>query len=105
MRRLWRGLTGAIKRLLDIPVGFERKEKLLETLYHRQMPPRLDINWLALILGPVWYFLVGMWVHGSILLSIVFLSGGLLAPFVWIYAGLKANEDLLDYWIARKSVY
>ncbi len=105
MRRLWRGLTGAFGRILDIPVGFERKRPLQETLYHRQMPPRLGVNWLALILGPFWYFLVGMWVHGSILLSIAFLSGGLLAPFVWIYAGLKANEDLLDYQIARRSVY
>lgn len=105
MRRLWRGLTGIISRFLDIPVGYERKQQLQETLYHRQMPPRLGVNWLALILGPFWYFLVGMWVHGSILLSIAFLSGGLLAPFVWIYAGLKANEDLLDYQLARRSVY
>lgn len=105
MRRLWAALTGAIKRFLDLPIGIERSEKPLETLYHRQMPPRLGVNWLALILGPLWYFLVGMWVHGSILISIAFLSGGLLAPFVWLYAGLKANEDLLDHRLARRSVY
>jgi len=105
VRRLWQGLRGAVKRVLDWPIGIERRGNPLDTLYHRQMPPRLGFNWLALILGPIWYFLVGMWVHGSILLSIAFLSGGLLAPFVWLYAGLKANEDLLDYRIMQRSFY
>ena len=72
------------------------------TLYHRPMPPRLQVNWLALVLGPFWYFLVGLWVHGSILLTLAFLSGGILVPFVWIYAALKANEDLLDARVMRK---
>lgn len=74
-------------------------------LYHRPMPPRLGVNWLALILGPLWYFGTGLWVHGSIMLSIAFLSGGLLAPLVWLYAGLKANEDLLEARLARRSIY
>jgi hypothetical protein len=74
-------------------------------LYHQPMPPRLSVNWLALILGPVWYFATGLWVHASILLTIAFLSGGLLAPVVWLYAGLKANEDLLEARLARRSVY
>jgi hypothetical protein len=69
------------------------------------MPPRLSLNWLALILGPLWYFAVGLWVHGSIMLAIAFMSGGLLAPLVWLYAGLKANEDLLEARLARRSVY
>jgi len=72
------------------------------TLYHLPMPPRLQVNWLALVLGPFWYFLVGLWVHGSILLTLAFLSGGILVPFVWIYAALKANEDLLDARVMRK---
>lgn len=82
-----------------------RKDNPLETLYHRPMPPRLRVNWLALVLGPVWYFLMGLWVHGAILLAIAFLSGGVLAPLVWLYAGLKANEDLLDARIMRRSYY
>lgn len=102
---MWRRLRGAVKRVLDRPIGLERKQNPMETLYHRQMPPRLEFNWYALILGPFWYFLVGMWVYGSILLSIAFLSGGLLAPFVWLYAGLKANEDLLDYRLMQRSFY
>ena len=105
MRRLWQRLRGAVKWVLDRPIGIERKANPLDMLYHRQMPPRLGFNWLALVLGPFWYFFVGMWVLGAILLSIAFLSGGLLAPFVWIYAGLKANEDLLDYRITQRSFY
>lgn len=72
------------------------------TLYHRPMPPRLQVNWLALVLGPFWYFPVGLWVHGLILLTLAFLSGGILIPFVWLYAALKANEDLLDARVMRK---
>lgn len=102
---MWQKLRGAFKRVLDQPIGIQRKENPLDTLYHRQMPPRLGFNVLALILGPVWYFLVGMWVYGAVLLSIAFLSGGLLAPFVWLYAGLKANEDLLEYRLAQRSFY
>ena len=81
------------------------KDDPLATLYHRPMPRRLSINWAALVLGPVWYFGAGLWVHGSILLTIAFLSGGLLAPFVWLYAGFKANEDLLDARIMGRNVY
>jgi len=81
------------------------KDDPLATLYHRPMPRRLSINWAALVLGPVWYFGAGLWVHGSILLTIAFLSGGLLAPLVWLYAGFKANEDLLDARLMRRSVY
>lgn len=91
--------------MLNRPVGWERKEEPMRSLYHRPMPARLRINWLALVLGPVWYFLAGLWVHGVILLSITFLSGGLLLPFVWLYAALKADEDLLDARLMRRSVY
>jgi hypothetical protein len=102
---LWRAITAAIGWLLNRPIGWVRKEEPMRTLYHRAMPSRLRINWLALILGPFWYFLVGMWVHGAILLAIVFLSGGLLLPLVWLYAALKADEDLLDHRLMRRSVY
>lgn len=105
MRRLWQGLRNAVRRVLDIPIGLQRTDDPLKTLYHQQMPPRLGWNWFALILGPFWYLAMGMWVYGFLLLSIAFLSGGLLLPFVWLYAGLKANEDLLDFRIARRSFY
>ncbi len=105
MRALGQRFTGAIGRLLNRPIGWEPKQDLLRTLYHRPLPPRLRINWLALVLGPFWYFLVGLWVHALILLTLVFLSGGLLLPFAWLYAGLKADEDLLDARLWRRSVY
>jgi len=87
------------------PPGRTTDEDVLNTLYHRPMPPRLQVNWLALVLGPFWYFLMGLWAHGAILLAIVLLSAGVLAPLVWIYAALKANEDLLDARIMRRNYY
>ncbi len=95
-----------IRRILDTPVGIELPRRPDPAdLYYRPYPRRLQINWLALILGPVWYLLVGLWVHASIMLSIVFLSGGLLAPIVWLYCGLKADEDLHEFRIAQHNVY
>lgn len=99
------GLWRAIRGFLDRPAGWQRAEDPMRTLYHRPLPSRLRVNWLALVLGPFWYFLTGLWVHGAILLSILFLSGGLLLPFVWLYAALKADEDLLDHRLMRRSVY
>lgn len=74
-------------------------------LYYRPFPRKLGWNWAALVLGPFWYFLQGLWVHGAILLALVFVTGGLFIPLVWLYATLKADEDLLESRIARKSVY
>ena len=112
MARVWRLATGAVgailrgvRRVLDIEIGRSRKEDPLATLYHQPLPPRLSFNWWALALGPFWYVIRGLWVHASILLALVFLSGGTLFPFVWLYAGLKADEDLLEVRIAQKSFY
>lgn len=112
MRRLWRWVTGpgrwlvgVIRRVLDTPIGVERADDPLNTLYHRALPPRLEWNWWALIFGPFWYLAKGLWVHAFMLLSIAFMSGGLLIPFVWLYSGLKANEDLLEFRVARRSFY
>ncbi len=112
MARVWRVVAGAVgailrgvRRVLDIEIGPSRKEDPLATLYHQPLPPRLSFNWWALALGPFWYLVRGLWVHASILFALVFLSGGTLFPFVWLYAGLKANEDLLEVRIAQKSFY
>jgi len=112
MARVWqaimRGFAAVgrgLQRLLNAEVGAQRAEDPVATLYHRPLPPRLRVNWWALVLGPFWYLAEGMWVHASILLTIAFLSGGILIPFVWLYAGLKADEDLLDTRIMRKSYY
>ncbi len=103
--RLWRSAGGAVRKVLDLPVGLGREEDPLQTLYHRPMPPRLQVNWWALLLGPFWYLATGLWTHAVILFTIVLFSGGLLAPLVWLYAGLKANEDLLEARIVRRSYY
>lgn len=103
---LWDRVFGWINRVLDIEVGLPmpRQENPSE-LYYRPYPQRLQVNVLALILGPVWYLLVGLWVHATILFSLLLLSGGLLFPIVWLYCGLKASEDLLEFRIARHNVY
>lgn len=103
--RLWGRIVGTVQRILNTPVGIARPADPLLTLYHQPLPPRLSWNWWALLFGPFWYLGVGLWVHGVILLTISFLSGGLLAPFVWLYAALKSKEDLLEFRIARRSVY
>jgi hypothetical protein len=95
-----------VRKMLDAPVGLplpSREEP--GAVYYRDYPRRLSLNWLALVLGPIWYLLTGLWVHASILITLVFLTGGLLAPVVWLYCGLKANEDLLEFRVARDSVY
>ncbi|MDR7427866.1 MAG: DUF2628 domain-containing protein [Armatimonadota bacterium] len=74
-------------------------------LYYQPPPRRLGWNWAAAVLGPFWYLLRGLWVHAVILLSLVFVSGGLFIPLVWLYAALKADEDLQEFRIAGKSVY
>jgi hypothetical protein len=95
-----------IRRLLDMPID----ASVLPgsdpgALYYREYPRRLSLNVPALILGPIWYLATGLWAHASIMVTLVFLSGGLLAPIVWLYCGLKANEDLLEFRVARESLY
>ncbi len=105
LRGLWQAISGAVRKLLETPVGITRSDDPLATLYHQPLPPRLKWNWWALLFGPFWYVGQGLWIHAIILLAIIVLSGGLLLPFVWLYAALKANEDLLEFRIARRSFY
>jgi hypothetical protein len=46
-----------------------------------------------------------LWGHFLTLVTIVFLTGGLLAPAVWLYCAVKANEDYFEFKIARWSFY
>jgi hypothetical protein len=103
---LWSRVTGWLNRILSIETGLPLpRQESASDLYYRPYPRRLQINWVALILGPFWYLLAGLWVHAAIFFSLIFVSGGLLAPFVWIYCGLKADEDLLEFRVSRRSVY
>jgi len=103
---IWNPVASVIRRVLDVQVGMNPPAaKNLGELYYRPYPRRLELNWPALILGPIWYLLAGLWVHFSIMATLVFVTGGMLAPIVWLYCGLKANEDLLEFRIARYNVY
>ncbi len=105
MRRLWRAIADGIRKILNTPVGFQRREEPIPKLYHRPMPRRLSWNWLAFILGPFWYVARGLWVHATIMFGLILLSGGVLVPFVWLYCALKATEDGLEFQIQERSFY
>lgn len=98
--RAARRIRGFLARDVALPARGDPPD-----LYYRPAPPQLRWNWTALILGPVWYLIQGLWVHAVILITLAFVSGGLLAPLVWLYAALKADEDLLEFRIARRNVY
>ncbi len=98
--RVARGIRQNLSREVDLPSRADPAD-----LYFRPFPRQLEWNWGAGILGPFWYLLQGLWAHGIILFSLVFVSGGLFIPLVWLYAGLKADEDRQEFRIAGKSVY
>jgi hypothetical protein len=95
-----------LRKVLESPIGVTVPSREAPgDFYYRPYPRRLSLNWIALILGPVYYLLVGLWTHVAIMLVLIGLSGGLLAPLVWVYCGLKANEDFLEFRVASRSVY
>jgi hypothetical protein len=108
---VWTPVASVVRRVLDIPIGLTPPPgPNLAEMYYRPYPARLQINWPALVLGPFWYLLAGLWVsalwvHFSIMATLVFVTGGVLAPVVWLYCGLKANEDLHEFRTARYNVY
>ncbi|MCS7173582.1 MAG: DUF2628 domain-containing protein [Armatimonadetes bacterium] len=93
-----------LRSLSEASLPFPRMS-LQEDLGDRIPPPRLSWNWAAAVLGPFWYLAMGLWAHFVALAALAFLSGGLLAPLVWLYCALKANEDLWEARKARWSAY
>ena len=65
--------------------------------------PASGWSWLALIIGPFWYFIIGLVGKGVVLLLISILSVGFAAPFVWIYCALRAKTDLHEKTLYNKS--
>lgn len=87
------------------PASFAPGALMERDLSHHVSPPKLGWNWGAFFLGPIWYFGHGLWVYAVILTILIMLSGGILLPFAMLYSGLKANETLDDYRLARHTVY
>ncbi|MBI4276991.1 MAG: DUF2628 domain-containing protein [Armatimonadetes bacterium] len=101
-RPSWTGLATRWNATMEQPVGRAGEGVPIEP---PAFPRRLQWNWAAVILGPLWYLLKGLWVHFMILSGVLLLSFGVLLPFVWLYCALKADEDLLEFRLARHSVY
>ncbi len=104
MQPSWRRAAEEMDRSLQVSLPFPRMD-LQEDLGDRLPPPRLSWNWAAAAFSPFWYLAMGLWAHFVALASMVLLSGGLLAPLIWLYCALKANEDLWEARKARWSAY
>lgn len=62
-------------------------------------------DWLAFILGPIWYFVKGMISKGTLLSVICLLTLGLGAPFVWIYCGARGKADHYEFRLRQKNTF
>ncbi len=100
----WRQAVQELDAELSAEAPVRRPDLAADVADHAP-PPRLSWNWAAALLGPFWYLWRGLWAHFCALAAVVLLSGGLLAPFVWLYCALKANEDLWELRKARWSAY
>jgi hypothetical protein len=98
-------LKRALSSYPQDPAQFAPGALVERDLSHHSTPPKLGWNWGAFMLGPVWYFGHGLWVHAVFLTVLIALSGGILLPFVMLYGALKANETLEDARLARHSAY
>src|SRR5437588_409281 len=98
-------LAQAVAAYPRVPAAHGPGAAVERDLGGRATPPKLGWNWGAFFLGPVWYLLQGLWTYTIIFTFMLMLSGGILLPFVMVYAGLKANETLEDARLARHSVY
>lgn len=98
-------LTRALRYTQPLKVGASPAIFVERDLRAHRTPPKLGWNWWAFFLGPIWYLAEGLWVYASILITLLWLSGGILLPFVMLYSGTKATETLADFRLARHSVY
>lgn len=57
---------------------------------------KLSWNWLAFLLGPLWYFIHGLWLPGLIMIVVLFMSGFIFVLPIAIYCGIRFDEDLQE---------
>lgn len=84
-----------------------------ETPYYQEQFAKIDQNngkrtaifqWPPLLLGPFWYIYKGMWAKGGILLGVGFFTGGMLIPFLSLYAGFYGNYDYYLYKVKKQQL-
>ncbi|HOW55691.1 MAG TPA: hypothetical protein PLR60_13700 [Syntrophorhabdaceae bacterium] len=66
---------------------------------------RVGWDWLAFILGPIWYFTKGMIGKGIFLSLICLFTIGLGAPFIWIYCGARGKGDYYEFRLKQKNKF
>jgi hypothetical protein len=98
-------LTRALSHTQPLKVGTSPAIFVERDLRTHRTPPKLGWNWWAFFLGPLWYLSEGLWVYASVLITLLWLSGAILLPFVMIYSGAKATETLEDFRLARHTIY
>ncbi len=98
-------IARTVPAVQPLKIGASPAVLVARDLEGRVTPPKLGWNWWAFFLGPVWFLFEGLWVHTTILLLLIALSGGILLPFVMVYSAAKANETLVDFRLARHSFY
>lgn len=60
-------------------------------------------SWIAFFLGPIWYFNNGLFKKASFLLLVCIFSLFLALPFILIYCGVSARDDLYEFKLKEKS--
>ena len=66
---------------------------------------KVSFNWVAFLLGPIWYFYHGMWKKALIQMGASFVTLGFIAPLIWIYNGMAANYDLYLLKVEGKELW
>ena len=60
---------------------------------------------MAFILGPFWYLSKGMTSKGLCLLVICMITFLTTIPFIWVYCGIKGQNDWYEYQLKTRGKY
>jgi len=81
------------------------KEKHSYNKMNPRSTPKTGWSWAALLIGPFWYIMQGLWGKGVFLLALSIITLGLGVPFIWIYCAAKAKSDLYERKLSKKSKF
>ena len=64
---------------------------------------KLDWDWKAFILGPIYYAMNGMWKHALVMVVVLFLGGFIMFIPIAVFSALRFQEDLQDFHKPQKK--